>query len=267
VAVDSRDQEADIWTWDFARPTLTRLTFDPAADGFPVWTPDGRRLLFASERAGPMNLYWQVANGTGAAERLTESNYRQEPTSISSDGTRVVFHELTPTTRRDVMLLMLDGTRRVQSLVQTPFEERNGIVSPDGRWLAYESDSSGRFEIYVRPFPDVGDGQWQISTAGGMQPLWSRSGRELFYLAPDGALMAVRVDARGATWSAGPLAKLFEGRYVAAGGNPGRTYDVSADGQRFLMVKQAGGDQPPAPPQIIVVLNWFEELKRLVPTN
>ncbi len=152
--------------------------------------------------------------------------------------------------------------RRVEPLVQTPFNERNGVVSPDGRWLAYESDSSGRFEIYVRPFPNVHAGQWLISTAGGTRPLWAPSGLELFYVGPDGSLMAVRVDARSGTWVAGQPAKIVEGPYYTQSGNPGRTYDIAPDGRRFLMVKL-----PAATPQIVIVQNWTEELKRLVPTR
>ena len=275
VAVSSADQESDIWMWDLARQTLTRLTSDPGTDNYPVWTPDGRRLIFASQRAGGSNLYWQAADGTGAAERLTESGNQQQPSGVSPDGTRVVFHEVTPMMGNDLMLLTLDGALRPPSqgsgeprpLLQTQFAERNGIVSPDGRWLAYESNSSGRYEIYVRPFPNVADGQWQVSTTGGVRPLWARNGQELFYMAPDSALMAVRTEARGTSWNAGPPAKLLEAGYFAAGGNAGRTYDISPDGQRFLMIEQGGADQTAAPPQIVVVKNWVEELKRLVPTN
>src|SRR5258707_1166321 len=132
---------------------------------------------------------------------------------------------------RDLLELALDGTRRVTPLLQTKFDERNGIVSPDGRWLAYESNSSGSFEIYVRPFPNVGGGQWQVSTAGGRQPLWARSGKELFYVAVDGALLRVPVEASGATWNAGTPMKLLGGRYYTGPGSAGagRAYDVSAD--------------------------------------
>jgi serine/threonine-protein kinase len=154
-------------------------------------------------------------------------------------------------------------------LLETRFEERGGIVSPDGRWLAYESNSAGRFEIYVRPFPNVSDGQWLVSNAGGVQPLWARSGRELFYVAPNGSLLTVPVDSRGTTWSAGTATKLVEGHYFT-GGNlfTTRQYDVSLDGQRFLMIKEGGVSDPTAaPPQVIVVQHWTEELKRLVPTK
>ena len=129
-----------------------------------------------------------------------------------------MFYEATPTMGRDLLQLALDGTRRVTPLLQTKFDERNGIVSPDGRWLAYESNSSGSFEIYVRPFPNVGGGQWQVSTAGGTRPLWARSGKELFYVGADGALLRVPVEASGATWNAGTPMKLLEGRYYTGDG-------------------------------------------------
>ena len=165
------------------------------------------------------------------------------------------------------MALTLDGTRHVEPLIQTPADERNGIVSPNGRWLVYESNSSGRFEIYVRPFPNVNSGQqWKISAAGGVRPLWTQSGQELFYVAPDGALMAVRVDAREAVWSAGSPAKVVDGPYFTRGAASGRTYDVSPDGQRFLMPKLPPLD-PATAPQIVVVQDWFEELKRLAATK
>jgi serine/threonine-protein kinase len=164
------------------------------------------------------------------------------------------------------MSVSLAADRTVRPLVETQFIDRNGVVSPDGRWVAYESDSSGRFEIYVRPFPEAGSGQGQVSAAGGTRPLWSHSGRELFYMGLDGALMRVSVDAGGSVWSAGTPAKLLEPKYFGTGSNPGRTYDVSPDDRRFLMIKQGSGEQV-APPQIVIVQNWLEELNRLVPAN
>jgi Tol biopolymer transport system component len=264
LALDVRDQDNDIWIWDFARETLSRFTFDVAQDQYPVWTPDGRRLIFDSRRAGgTANLFWQAADGTGAAEQLAKSPIDQLPNTTSPDGTRVVFRADEPRTGLDLMLLTLNKERQIQPLVQTSFNELNAEISPDGRWLAYESNESGQYEIYVRPFPDAGGGRWQISNGGGTKPLWARKGQELFYVAPTGALMAVGI-APGATFSAGTPTKLFEGRYyVGDAANVGRTYDVSPDGRRFLMMKA----DTTTPPQIIVVQHFDEELKRLVPTK
>jgi serine/threonine-protein kinase len=265
AAVFVGDQETDVWVWELTRRTLTRFTFGPAYDGWPVWTPDGQRILFASERGGHRNLYAQAADGTGSIERLSDTANQQQPTSVTPDGMRLIFHQSTPTAGIDIMQLTLDGAHTVTPLVQTPFTERNATVSPDGRWLAYDANDSGQEEIYVRPFPDVNGGRWLVSTGGGTRPSWTRDGSELFYLA-GGALMRVAVD-KGPGWTAGTATKLLEGPYFTSEGNPGRTYDISPDGKRFLMIKQAGSEQAVSPPQIIVVQNWHEELKRLVPTN
>jgi serine/threonine-protein kinase len=216
-----------------------------------------------------MNIWWQAADGTGTAERLTTSDHTQFVNGITPDGKAVVFTEVGLSTMGiDLMQLMLDGTHRVTPLLQTKFDERHGTVSPDGRWLAYESNSSGSFEIYVQPFPNVSGGPRQVSTAGGTRPLWAQSGKELFYVGADGTLLRVPVEASGATWNAGTPMKLLERRYYTGDGATGaRAYDVSPDGQRFLMIKAPGTDAGAAPPALIVVQHWDEELKRLVPTK
>ena len=163
------------------------------------------------------------------------------------------------------MVLTLDDTHLEETIFETPSTERNAVVSRNGRWLAYESDSSGRFEIYVRPFPNTSAGHRLVSTGGGARPLWAPSGRELFYEAPDGALMAVRVE-DGGVWNAGSPKKVVEGPYVTGGAGSGRSYDVSNDGKRFLMVKRAPGEGA-ASPQIVVVQNWSEELKARMPVR
>ena len=164
------DQELDLWLSDLG-PTLTRLTSGPGVDYFPVWTPDGHRLIFSSQSTSAGNLFSQAADGAGAAERLTESPNLQAPTGISPDGRTLIFTETFPKTGADVMQLDLTGTRRVSALVQSEFTERNGIVSPDGQWLAYESnENSVRFEIFVRPFPDVNRGREAGIEAGGTRP-------------------------------------------------------------------------------------------------
>src|SRR5258705_5585545 len=188
--------------------------------------------------------------------------------AMSPDGGRVIFTETGSKTNEDVMQMESDGTHRVTPLVQSSFAERNGVVSPDGRWLAYEANDSGRVEVYVRPFPEVNSGHWQLSTTGGTRPLWAPSGQELFYVALTGALMRVGVE-RAPSWAATTPTLLVKERPFS---NPiariGRTYDISSDGQRFLMINEDGGsEQTAAPPQIIVVQHWIEELKRLVPTK
>jgi serine/threonine-protein kinase len=206
-------------------------------------------------------------DGTGAAERLTESANSQLATAVSPDGARLIFQETSLTNGADVMALELNGKHQVLPLVQTPFNERNGIISPDGRWLAYDADDSGRFEIYVRPLPDVTRGHWQVSTTGGTQPLWGPRGQELFYFGPDGALMRVAT-ADGLEWTAGAPTKVLEGRYaVNTSGLSNRNFDIAPDGQRFLMLKAFGSDATSTAPQIVVVQHFDEELRRLVPSK
>ena len=164
-------------------------------------------------------------------------------------------------------LTELGDKARDEPLIATRFEERNGIVSADGHWLAYTSDSSGRLEVYVRPFPDIGKGLWQVSTSGGDQALWAPDGRELFYRTPDGAIMAVQIDVAAGKWNAGPPAPLARAGYFT--GNPfwaSRQYDIARDGRRFIVLKEAAPAEA-STPAISPVQNWFEELKRLVPTN
>ena len=277
MAIDIRDEELDIWLWNFARETLTRLTFDPGFDRFPVWSPDGRRIAFSSVRDGSQgNLFWQAADGSGPVERLADQSDRQLfPTAFSSDGTAILIFGTaggggTTIDDDDISIIPLDadaaggsGTNDVRPLLATTFGEMNGDLSPDGRWLAYQSNESGQNEIYVRQFPDVDAGRWQVSTGGGTQPLRARSGRELFYRNA-AALMAVPVET-GPSFAAGNAELLFEGQDAVSLG--ARTYDVSPDGERFLMVKEVATENTPTPPHFILVQNWFEELNRLVPAN
>ena len=168
------------------------------------------------------------------------------------------------------MELPLNGTRSVRPLIQTAFSERNGTVSPDGRWIAYEAEDSGQPQIYVRPYPNVNAGRWQVSSEIGTRPLWSRDGRDLFYVSRSG-FMSVAVQARSSWMSTTPklIVPFTQGSYNALGPNiPGRTYDISLDGQRLLIVKNIpAATQETSPRQIVVVQHFDEELKRLVSSN
>ncbi len=249
---------SDVWIYDLEREIQTRLTFDPAEDHYPVWTPDGQRIVFDSGRAGANHkLFWKAADGTGQAERLTTGPNQQTANSFSPDGKRLVFLER----NSGLQVLSMEGERTSQPLFQSPFNELNGMISPDGHWFAYESNESGRLEVYVRPFPNVEEGKWQISGDGGTEPVWAPRGQELFYR-NGGAMMAVGIKTEP-TFTAGSPVVLFTGRYTIEG--PVVNYDISPDGQRFLMMKEADEEEEPA--QIHVVLNWFEEVKRLAPTN
>jgi serine/threonine-protein kinase len=257
VALEVWDENRDIWVWDLARETLTRLTDTAGRDGFPVWTPDSARLIFGSAREGTTNLYWRTAAGSGQVERVTNSAQAQFPYSISPTGATLVVREDRPDTGLDISILPLDGERRATHLLRTAFNELNAEISPDGRWIAYQSNESGQDEIYVRPFPEVGDDRLQVSTNGGTRPVWARNARELFYLGPDG-LFGVTYTAEPRFKLGSPL-RLISRRYFAETAFIGRTYDVSPDGKRFLMIKDDAGDG--VRPAIVVVENWFEQLK------
>jgi serine/threonine-protein kinase len=264
LALDIRDQKNDIWVWHLARGTLTPLTFDPAIDGYPVWTPDSRRVVFGSARAGSQNLFWQAADGTGEPERLTTSDHVQFPASISPDGARLLLTDRGASD--DIGMLSMDK-RQYSALVPTNSAERNPEVSPDGKWVAYESTESTPTQVYVRPFPDVNGGKWQMSTlatGGGTRPVWAPNGRELFFVGGSGASTAIyAVPIPTTPASAGNPAKLFNVQNMPGQAN-GRFYDVSRDGQRFVVIKSpvttdASGSAPAQ--QLVVVTNWFEELR------
>jgi serine/threonine protein kinase/Tol biopolymer transport system component len=263
VAVAIADQETQTWLYDIPRETLTRLTFEGNTNAYPIWTPDGTRITFSSNKdgAGPTNIFWQLADGSGGLERLSTSEYIQTPHSWSADGRLLALIEVDPGTGVDIWVLRM-GDRKAQPFLRTPFTEGAARFSPDGRWLAYISDESGRYEIYMQPYPGPG-GKWQISTEGGTEPVWNPNGRELFYRSGD-KMMAVDI-ATQPGFTAGKPRMLFEGQYLPTTTTP-PNYDVSADGQRFLMLKSVE-QAASAPTQINVVLNWFEDLKRRVPTG
>jgi len=262
IALDVRDQDLDIWIWDTPKQTLSRFTFDQGLDENAVWTPDGKRIAYSSFRAGTASVYWQAADGTGVAERLSPETNSQVPWAFNSDGQSLVIRDTDLKTGVDLAILTVDG-KRVTPLIQQPSYQGNADLSPDGKWIAYQSNQSGRNEIYVHPFPSVGAGRWQISTDGGTRPVWARNGRELFYLDETSRLVAVPVQA-GATFNSGSPATLFE--LPSTPTATARTYDVAPDG-RFLVINFPKNDKTSNAPTLNVVLNWTDELERLMPAK
>ena len=254
IAVQIREEgNYDIWTYDIPRAAVTRLTLAESHEEVPVWTPDGERVTFYSTRDGPKHPYWKRADGSGPAERLGES--RGWPQSWSPDG-RV----LAVIRGGDISMLPREREWQAEPFTNTPYNEGSAEFSPDGRWIAYNSNESGQWEVYVRPYPS-GTGRWLISVGGGQEPLWAPDGKEIFYRWDD-KVMVVPVRLAPEFRAERPRV-LFEDRFED--GLPGhvRNYDISADGERFLMLQ---GEQT-GPNEVVVVFNWFEELKRLVPTN
>jgi Tol biopolymer transport system component len=243
---------SDIWIYHLTDATLTRLTFD-GRSGNPVWTPDGKRITFTSRPVdSDPDIYWQPADGSGPAERLVGGPMSQSPHAWTPDRGTLVFTEPRPGRRMDILAVTVDRNRIPHPILATEFNERIPRLAPDGRWMAYTSDESGRVEIYVRPFPGPG-GRWQVSTQGGNQPVWSRDGRELFYR--DGARVIAATIRTSPTFAVTGRRPLFEDAYVGSN-TVDNDYDVLPDG-RFALIKSAGEGA-----QLIVVANWFDELRR-----
>jgi serine/threonine protein kinase len=257
IALDSYDEQSrnvDVWIYDIARGASTRLTFDQAVDVVPVWSPDGKSIVFSSNRKGHFDFYRKSCSGTGTEELLSESKLEKYATSWSSDGQYICYSTTgDPKTKWDLWILPLSGDRKPMPFLLTEFNEWVGSFSPDGRWIAYQSDESGRYEIYVRPFQGS-EGKWQVSTGGGESPVWNHNGHELFFTSADRRLMAVDVKAAGSTFEAGTPHALFE---LDARGQ-GEWRDVSADGQRFLMSVTPGATSVP----LTLVANWDNELRK-----
>jgi eukaryotic-like serine/threonine-protein kinase len=258
IALEARDAEQDIWIYEIGRRTSTKLTFDPTLDAMPTWTPDGKHVVFQSGRTGVPNLFMQAADGTGKPVQISSAGTMQTPYSISPDGRELIAGEMHPTSGPDLVRVALGVKTDTTPVLATTAAETNGELSPDGKWLAYQVVETGTPQVFVRPYPRVDDGRWQISAAGGTRPVWTKNGKELIYLDLNRAMISVPVETSKG-FRAGDPVKLFE-KHVFTG-VPQRTFDVTPDGSRFVMIKDPDVDQGNGPPAIVFVLNWIEEVK------
>jgi serine/threonine-protein kinase len=293
LAMDVIDgSERDVWVYEWGRDMMSRLTFDPGQDQRPVWTPDGLRIAFSSTRADKRtaNLYWQRADGTGEAERLTESKYPQLPTSWHPSGKFLAFQEEMTPGNQDIWILPMEGDEasgwkpgKPTVLLNTPFSETDAVFSPDGRWLAYKSNESGRNEVYVRPFPGPPSltlpqdavearraearpgGKWQFSTGGGVFPTWSRNRKELFYRTAVSAstLMVAPYAAEGDLFRAEKPRQWSPG--LVSPRTLSREFDLHPDGERFAVLKATEQQPEEKRDKVVLIQNFFEELRRIAP--
>jgi Tol biopolymer transport system component len=256
--IDPLTNTTDLWLCEVSGSNPMRFTLNPGLDFNPIWSPDGSRIVWASDRDVITNLYQKAASGAGEETQLLKSDYNRVPTDWSPDGRFIIYRQTDPKTKADIWVLPMTGSgeAKPRPLVQTEYNETAGTLSPDGRWMAYMSNESGRFEIYVQSFPD-GGGKRQVSNGGGIGPRWRRGGRELFYYAPNGKLMAaqVRIGERFEVDEVVPLFEFIRGNRM----DPFAPFAVTSDGKRFLIHEEVETN-PNAP--LTVVVNCMADLRR-----
>ena len=252
LAITIDDGTRDVWTYDFARGVLSRVTSGTASDFGAVWTPDAHQIAFVSERP-VFQILRKMVSGGAAEEPIVAGPYDTQPNSFSPDGKLLVYEQQHPQTRDDLWVVPMDGERKGRPLLTSAFSEGEGMVSPDGRWLAFHSDESGRPEVYVQAFPEAGE-RWQVSSGGGERPRWSRDGRELFY-GIKARVMAVTARASGKDFVAGKPTVILEADYLE--------FDVAPEGQRFIVLRR---DPAAQPPELQVVVHWFDDLRKRMAT-
>jgi Tol biopolymer transport system component len=246
------DAGAHVWIHDQARGTTSRFTFDPASDDIPVWSPDGKSVIFSSVRGGQFGLYEKSVGGASQEELLLKSDRPIFPEDWSADGRFVLYTEQDPKTNDDLWILPLVGDRKPRAVVNSPFAETQGRFSPDGRWIAYASNESGQTQVYIQGLAPL-RGKWQVSNGASYQPRWRRDGKELFFLTGAAGLaqvMATTVDATASEIRAGVPHLLFRAAPESVGTR--RSWDVAPDGQRFLVNSNPESVVPP----VSVVVNW-----------
>jgi serine/threonine-protein kinase len=260
LSLDIRDQDLDVWAWDSR--TLGKVTRGPANDQYGLWTPDGRYLIYRSVRDdGKTGLYRTRVDGVGDPEMIVDVTGAY-PNAMTGDGKQVIFRSAVGSKGgNDLYIASIEGDRSVKPLIATEFDEYNAEISPDGRWIAFQSNRSGHDDVYVRPFPDVTAGQWPVSPGGGVKPVWVPGGHELCYLAPDDKLMSVRVNTATGFMPGTPVVLFDASPYFAQGA--GRNYDISRDGTGFIMVRNPSN--PDVADVIHVVLNWAGDIVARLP--
>jgi serine/threonine-protein kinase len=219
LSLDVRDEEQDIWTWDIKRESLTRLTDRPGAEQYALWTPDSQRIVFSSVTSNGTDLFQMRPDGTGQIEQITDmakDNLIPFPNAITPDGKQVVFRASGAASQNDLYVAPLSGARTYTKLLGTEHDELNATISPDGKWMAFQSDLSGHVEVYVRPFPNVDAGQFPVSTAGGSKPLWGKTG-EIFYLSADNKMTSVQVSTTKGFVAGKPVALFDAGPFFTGG--------------------------------------------------
>ena len=259
----------DISVYDWQRDTVSRLSFTTSVNNWPVWTPNGKGIVY---RSGLGNLSWVRSDGAAAAVRLTESKNDQTPYSFSPDGKQLAFSEIGGTTGNDIWTLPIDWSDpehpkagQPEVFLRTPATEFEPAFSPDGRWLAYAAIEGPNQEVYVRPFPaDPSGGKWLISSGGGNFPIWSRNGRELFYTTPQNQIMVVSYTAKGATFTADRPRLWSDHRF--ANFVTSKNYDLAPDGKRFAVLEVPESEQKPET-HVNVLLNFFDEVRRRAPAG
>ena len=265
-----------IQVYDWERDAMTRLTFAGMTNRYPVWTPDGEHIVFESQDGGKVTLQWIRSDGAGETQALLASKNAMRPYSFSPDGRRLAFRELTVDTGADLWTLPLDTSDPEQPkpgkpelFLRTPFNEYDPAFSPDGKWIAYAVLESGRSEVYVRPFhPGLpsGSGRWLISNSGGQFPIWSRDGRELFYLSADNRIMTVSYTANGDSFTAYKPRLWSNSQLLDV--QPAWNFDLAPDGKRFAILPRddSAGEQNGSV-HITFLLNFFDEVRRRIPRN
>jgi eukaryotic-like serine/threonine-protein kinase len=266
---DDQSKSGDIWLVDLARGVQTRFTFDPKDDDTPVFSPDGSRIVFASNRKGQYDLYVKDASGAGTPQALFETKEDKYPTDWSRDGKYIAFTQVTSAGKSgvDLWILPLFGDKKPFPFLQTDFAEADGVFSPDGHWLAYESNESGKVEVYIAPFNGntgltgggsaVQGGKWQVSQGGGTLPAWSRDGKCLYFLSPDNQLMQAEINAKGSAVEVGVPRTVFQALFASVGAGA-RTYDVAPDAKHIYIL----GTKETASVPITLVADWTAGIKK-----